>query len=335
MGEREGATLSLVLLTFNRWDRTRELLDSLLLEREAYAATQLVWVENGSGDGTREEFSAWLREYGSMFHSVTVSWQPENLGFIRGVNTGIDLSTGTYLCLINSDAQVTPGWARSLLRAAAGEGVAAVGPVSNGMPWAQSLEHFGNGVREEPVVYGFCLVTARAVLDRVGLLDERYGRGVIEVEDWCERARRAGLRFLVDTDVLVRHDEPHASYTPRTNALLHIRNRLLFQRKWGVGPYHWGDRTTPLVRFAETAVLVEEPESAGPGALAERLHTMRPDQELLVVTRRSTATEPEWARVARVDPRLNVVRVARGWDTSALTELCVANGRGAAVTEVS
>jgi hypothetical protein len=38
-----------VLLTFDRWDRTSELLASFLAdEDDDYSDTQLVWVENGS-----------------------------------------------------------------------------------------------------------------------------------------------------------------------------------------------------------------------------------------------------------------------------------------------
>ena len=52
---------SLVLLTFNRWDRTHRLLESLRQAGDDDGDVELVWVENGSTDGTRPEFDAWLR----------------------------------------------------------------------------------------------------------------------------------------------------------------------------------------------------------------------------------------------------------------------------------
>jgi hypothetical protein len=46
--EGSGPELSIVLLTFSRWDRTSELLASFLAdEDDDYSDTQLVWVDNG------------------------------------------------------------------------------------------------------------------------------------------------------------------------------------------------------------------------------------------------------------------------------------------------
>jgi GT2 family glycosyltransferase len=302
------------------------LLQSFLDDSEDYADTQLVWVENGSSDATPGEMGRWITRHGSLFHSVVEQRNQRNAGFIIGVNTGIDLCSGQHVCLINSDAVVSAGWLTRLRRAAGGD-VAAAGPVSNGMPWDQSLANFGQGVREVPVLYGFCLLTRRSVLDDVGLLDERYGLGVIEVEDWCERARRAGMRLLVDTDVLVRHDEPHASYTARTNAMLHIRNRALFEGKWGIGPHHWGDRSTRPRTYAKTLTWVRDDGPPDPRELRAALRDLSDDSELIVVVRRSELPEPSWLRIARADPRLNVIRVRRDWPEPRLDRLRAANAR--------
>jgi GT2 family glycosyltransferase len=315
---------SLVLLTFNRWDRTSRLLDSLIADDDLLD-TELVWVENGSADGTREKFEAWLAEHGDRFGHVVRRFNDENHGFVVGVNEGISLATGREICLLNSDALVTPGWRRGLSAALAPADVAAAGPVSDGMPWHQSLAYRDQGVREVPVVYGFCLLAERAMFDRIGLLDERYGRGVIEVEDWCERAALAGLRFVVDTEVVVHHDEPHASYTPRVNAMLHIRNRRLFEAKWGVGPHLWGDRTRPRRRFARTVALVW-PDA--PLDVSTQLSRLAEDTELLVVVRHRDEDHLGWLTPARRDPRLNVVCVRPEWTDDCLLPLCRANARG-------
>lgn len=330
--ERAAPSFSIVLLTFNRWDRTRELLKSILNDTDHYSDTQLVWVENGSSDATPAEMARWIARHGPRFHSVLVKRNERNVGFIMGVNTAIDLCGGEYICLINSDAVVSGGWLNRLRRAMA-EDVAAVGPVSNGMPWNQSLTCHGQGVREVPVLYGFCMLTRRAVIDEVGLLDERYGLGVIEVEDWCERARRAGLRLLVDTDVVVAHDEPHASYTARTNAMLHIRNRALFEQKWGVGPHYWGNRDAQPRVYARSYTWIADSGVPGPHRLSTALRDLPADSELLVVAQRSEPPEPSWLRRARADPRLNVVRVRCGWPTLSLTRLCAANARSQHVEE--
>jgi GT2 family glycosyltransferase len=332
--EHSAPELSVVLLTFNRWDRTSQLLRSFLADRDNdYSHTQLVWIENGSSDATPVELYRWIARYGWRFHSIVVHRNARNVGFIMGVNMGIDRCQGQYICLINSDAVVSSHWRHGLLRQALTPHVAAVGPVSNGMPWNQSLDHQGQGVREVPVLYGFCLLTRQSVLDEVGLLDERYGLGVIEVEDWCERARRTGMQLLVDTDVVVRHDEPHASYTPRTNSMLHVRNRALFERKWGVGPYYWGNRSAQPRTFAKSVACIAEAGVPDIGQLHATLRHLPDDWELLVVARRSEAPAPQWLRIARADSRLNVVRVRADWPDARLDRLCAANARGRVVGE--
>ena len=39
---------------------------------------------------------------------------------------------------------------------------------------------------------GFCLLIRREVIDAIGLLDERFGLGCFEDDDYCLRAMQAG-----------------------------------------------------------------------------------------------------------------------------------------------
>jgi GT2 family glycosyltransferase len=59
-------------------------------------------------------------------------------------------------------------------------------------------------VTEVEIVYGCCLTTSAEVFRRVGLLDERFFL-IHEESDFCLRARRAGFRCGVLSEVLVWH----------------------------------------------------------------------------------------------------------------------------------
>jgi len=75
----------------------------------------------------------------------------------------------------------------------------------------------------------------RSVIDKVGLLDESFGLGFFEDDDYCNRIRQAGFRIGIADDVFIHH-ELSASF----NALASTKRSELFQvnlkryeEKWG------------------------------------------------------------------------------------------------------
>src|SRR5581483_10199061 len=122
-------------------------------------------------------------------------------------------------------AVVTDGWLDQL--AGLAESVPQVGlagPMSNYAPPPQLVEHvpyadldgmhaFAARWRAEhrgrwltcERLSGFCLLVKRAVLDRIGGLDERFGIGTFDADDLALRARRAGYEAAVACDLFVHH----------------------------------------------------------------------------------------------------------------------------------
>ena len=52
---------------------------------------------------------------------------------------------------------------------------------------------------------GFCLLIKREVIDAIGLLDERFGIGCFEDDDYCLRAIQAGYRAVIAGDAFIHH----------------------------------------------------------------------------------------------------------------------------------
>lgn len=87
---------------------TRELTRACLLSLQPFGADEVIAVDDGSRDGTRERLSAefpglrWLRN-------------EEPAGFAPAANQGLAAAGGEVLLLLNSDTQVLAGSARDLL----------------------------------------------------------------------------------------------------------------------------------------------------------------------------------------------------------------------------
>ncbi len=86
-----------------------------------------------------------------------------------------------------------------------------------------------------PKLSGFCLLMKRAVYDKIGGLDERFGVGLFDDDDLAERARRAGFELAVAHDLFVHH---FGSRTFQGNGVdakkLLGDNARRFADKWGL-----------------------------------------------------------------------------------------------------
>ncbi|HEU4402566.1 MAG TPA: glycosyltransferase, partial [Candidatus Polarisedimenticolia bacterium] len=102
--------VSIVMLTFNRLDVTREALASL--RASTRQPHELILVDNGSSDGT----AAWLD--GQARDGVRVVRNPVNRGVAAGWNQGLRLATGDCLMVLNNDVLLSGDWLERMTRAA-------------------------------------------------------------------------------------------------------------------------------------------------------------------------------------------------------------------------
>lgn len=238
---RDGLT-SIVIVTHNQLAHTRRCLDSVA--RLTPEPHEVIVVDNSSTDGTRA--------YLESLPGVRVILNSGNRGFPAAANQGILAANGEDILLLNNDTIVTAGWLGRLRAAlSSDDAVGLVGPVSNNVSGGQQVPaiysneselaafarergrlHAGEAQRTDRLV-GFCLLFRRAVVERVGLLDERFGMGNFEDDDFCRRARAAGFRALIVRDAFVHH-VGSATFRGEGIDLAQVlsRNRRLYEEKW-------------------------------------------------------------------------------------------------------
>jgi GT2 family glycosyltransferase/glycosyltransferase involved in cell wall biosynthesis len=241
--------VSISIVAYNNLEMTRQCLESVSA-RTAWPNFEVFVVDNASTDGTPE----FLRELEKRDPRVSVILNGANRGFAAANNQALAKASGTYIVLLNNDTIVSRGWLETLIRHLnANPEIGMIGPSTNAigneamvpvgysgpdqMPaWAEDYvrRHAGE-VFEIPMLAMYCVAMRREVFEKVGPLDERFGIGLFEDDDYTLRVRKAGHRIVCARDSFIHHwmkaafgKMPAAQYQE-----LFERNRRLFEEKWG------------------------------------------------------------------------------------------------------
>lgn len=219
--------VSVITPLYNCLNHTRAMLESLHATMPRGVPYEVVLVDDGSTDGTRE----WLAEHGAAYRVVL---NERNLGFGGATNRGASQARGRILALLNNDLVLTPGWFRPMLRVlrALGPRAGLVGNVQLDATTRQ-VDHAGIRVnlkgkpehdrrdpgraaallfpiREAFAVTGACMMVRRDTWEALGGFNAAYVNGCEDV-DLCLRARVAGLVNAVALRSRVLH---HVSASP-------------------------------------------------------------------------------------------------------------------------
>jgi len=223
--------LSIVIVSWNAKKYLEECLTSLHGLDEGPSLEILV-VDNASSDGSPEMVR-------NQFPDVKLIETGANLGFSRANNLAIELATGKYVCLINSDVNVPSDCLAKMYRYMEKEPtIGLLGPkmigvdgrahrsgmrfpsIWNAFVRALALDSIfkGTGIfggslmadfqfdrtRDVDVLNGWFWMVRREALNQVGLLDERffiYGEDI----DWCKRFHLAGWRVVFYSEAEALH----------------------------------------------------------------------------------------------------------------------------------
>ncbi len=86
----------------------------------------------------------------------------------------------------------------------------------------------------------FCVAMRREVYARIGELDEQFGMGFFEDDDYCRRVEQAGLEVYCAQDVFVHHhlSASFDSLGVEIKRVLFEKNKAIYEAKWGAWTPH-------------------------------------------------------------------------------------------------
>ena len=241
----EPPLITLIMPTYNTIQFTRIAIKSIFAHTRI--PFQLIVVDNNSNDGTVEM----LRKDNRILQIENT----QNLGFPTAVNQAFECVTTPYFAILNSDIIVTDKWLTHMLKVMLLDPkTGIVGPMSNYVsgpqlitckpfPTGEILQDFAKRHMENctkfPTEYSrivfFCVLLKTELLEKVGILDEIFGMGNFEDDDYCLRTMQAGYKCVIDNAVFIYHfgSQTFRKSTEDFRELMK-KNQLLFKKKWNI-----------------------------------------------------------------------------------------------------
>lgn len=314
--------VSVIMVTYGGTQWIRPAVEALAANTEA--AYELIIVDNASPPDTVELLRS--------LEGATVILNDRNVGFGPGANQGVLHATGRFVCILNSDAFVEPGWLPPLIDALesdprAGAAVPRLLHVDGRLQEAAgvvgrdgSTRALGDGDDPEALPYRFrryadygsaaCLVMRRRDFAAVGGFDPAYPLGYCEDVDLCFALHERGLRTVYQPRSRVRHVRWGSSSRLEAERRV-FANQPILQARWrerlagrpsfAQPPFRDYDILQARDADAPDRVLVLNDTAWGwPGPLPRRIQRLAtglmglwPDSRVTLLTAPSATGSPE------------------------------------------
>lgn len=249
-------SVDVIVVTYRSAELATRCIQSIL-DCGSHLDLRVTVLDNDSGDGTPQLLA-------ERFPGVAVIARSQNSGFAVACNEGMRNTSGEYVLLLNPDTEMRAGVIEHLVDVLVERpDVGVIGPRliqadgtfdhaskrrSPGPVAALSYmisKQLGRGSRsaylapdvpedalgEVDAINGAFMLVRRTVVERVGMLDERYWMYGEDL-DWCRRFRQAGYKVVYDGRVTAVHLKGGSSGKhrgPRVNWHFHKSMWLYFR----------------------------------------------------------------------------------------------------------
>lgn len=258
--------IALVILNWNGKENTIDCLKSISGLSSGNFNLETIVVDNNSTDNSVSEIK-------KEFPKVEIIQNPQNFGFAKGNNTGIQKALddkADFIMLLNNDTILEKNCLKNILEAAKnnpqysifapkiyfeknyefhksrykenekGKVIWYAGGIidwNNLYGQHRGVDEVDHGQydkdRETEFATGAAMFVKKEVFEKIGLLDEKYFL-YYEDTDFCVRAKKSGFKILFTPNAVLWHKNAGSSASGSSLQDYYItRNRLIFGFKYG------------------------------------------------------------------------------------------------------
>jgi len=237
---RLGPKCDIILPVCDQFEFTKKCVESIV--RNTDSPFRLIIINNGKNPDTGKLLEDLER---NRDVETVIVRNARNVGWVKALNKGIELSRAPYVCFQNDDTVVTHGWLRKMIGILESRpDFGMINPAWEGRPAGVSIEGFNAALEkrrkrrfiETDWCRGFSVVIKRAVIEKIGKVDEVYGLAYFDDVDYSVRAIEAGFITLVALDTYVYHHRNVTFFEVLKGGKwneLHEKNKLIYYKKWG------------------------------------------------------------------------------------------------------
>ncbi len=205
---------------------------------------EIIVIDNGSTDGTKE----WLGEYSG----ITCGFCEERIGYTEALNEGIKLcSPDNDVMLLDADAFLI---ANSLFYLMLGlysdDKIGVIGALTNDYILDQAMTIDSDDYEEtikiastvnSPMVTAlersafisdFAMLIRREAIEKIGMFDEHFSKGIYSAKDYCVRTNVSGLSVMLSfNSYIIKNCDRNDIYVVTQSDVDEEKN--VFRNKWG------------------------------------------------------------------------------------------------------
>lgn len=235
-----------IIPVYNAPDYTKMCVYALFKNTEMDTINQIYLLNDNSNEETRILLENLSKKYSKK---VTLINNKENLGFIKNVNQGLEISKSKYVLLLNTDCFIGHHTIEKMMNqmekdnkiglmcplcSNAANLTLPMFPGFNYMMMDKLLENKFLGMNFDAcTVVGNCLMISQECIKKVGYLDEIYGMGYGDETDYQFKAMSKGFTAKVAIDSYVFHKaEMSFNTTNQSRSERLIKNREIFFSRW-------------------------------------------------------------------------------------------------------